>query len=130
MIIKQFLVTLIPLIILDGIWLFSTKSFYASKLSYLMGQNVKWAPVVVFYLIYCIAIMVLVGMPGFLHNYGFLKVFLMGALLGLAAYGAYDLTNHAIVKDWPMIITIVDMLWGTVLTGVVAAISVALVKVL
>ena len=51
-------------------------------------------------------------------------LFLRGALLGLAAYGAYDLTNQATLKNWPLSITIVDMLWGTLATGLVCVIAV------
>jgi uncharacterized membrane protein len=51
------------------------------------------------------------------------KVFILGAILGLVAYATYDLTNQATLKDWSTIVTVVDLVWGTLLTGTVAVIA-------
>jgi uncharacterized membrane protein len=51
------------------------------------------------------------------------KAVLLGSLLGLVTYGTYDLTNHATVRDWPWIVTVVDLAWGTVLTATVSGIG-------
>jgi uncharacterized membrane protein len=55
-------------------------------------------------------------------------IFLSGALLGLVAYGAYDFTNQATLRDWPVVVTIVDLAWGAILTGVVSVVSVYIGK--
>ena len=47
--------------------------------------------------------------------------FWRGAVFGLTAYGTYDLTNQATLRDWPTIVTIIDLAWGSTLTAVVAA---------
>jgi len=47
----------------------------------------------------------------------------LGALLGLISYATYDLTNLATIKDWPLLVTIVDIIWGTVLGASVSLIS-------
>ena len=48
---------------------------------------------------------------------------MLGGLLGLVAYGTYDITNLATLKGWPAIVAIVDIVWGTLLTGTIATIS-------
>jgi uncharacterized membrane protein len=53
-----------------------------------------------------------------------------GALLGLVSYATYDLTNLATLKDWPLIVTVVDLIWGTVLGGVVSYVSALLGRAL
>jgi uncharacterized membrane protein len=54
------------------------------------------------------------------------EIFLLGALLGLFGYGTYDLTNQATLKEWPTVVTVVDLVWGALLTGVVSIIAVSL----
>jgi uncharacterized membrane protein len=71
-----------------------------------------------------------VAVPAVNDDWGFLKIFLLGALLGLVAYGTYDLTNQATLKEWPSIVTVVDLVWGSLLTGVVSIISVAITRAL
>ena len=130
MIIKQFILALIPLIIFDAIWLFSMKSFYSSKIGHLMAQNPKWIPVALFYVAYAVGITILIALPAQAQNFSYTKVFLMGALLGFVAYGAYDFTNHAILKDWSTAVTIIDLAWGTFLTGAVSLVSVLIGRLL
>lgn len=129
MFLKQIIFTLIPLIVLDAVWLFSTgPTFYKKFLGHLMSANPSWIPVVLFYVLYAIGIAVFVAIPALRANTSYLSVFLYGALLGLVAYGAYDFTNQATLRDWPTIVTIVDLAWGAVLTGIVSVISVYIGK--
>jgi uncharacterized membrane protein len=51
------------------------------------------------------------------------KAFLLGAFFGLVTYATYDLTNHATVKNWPTVLTIVDLCWGAVLATAVNSIG-------
>jgi uncharacterized membrane protein len=116
--------SLLSLFAIDFIWLgFVAKKFYSFHLGFLMSSSFKLPPAVIFYFIYALGISFFVVTPSLQENAGFLKVFLVGAFLGLIAYGAYDLTNHAIIKDWPTIVTIVDIAWGAFLTGSVSVIS-------
>ena len=120
---------LLPLLAIDAIWLFTmSKRFYRVQIGPLMVDSPRLVPAVVFYLIYALATAVLVVVPAVDNNYGFLEVFLYGALLGLVSYGTYDLTNQATLKDWPAIVTVVDLMWGSLLTGVVSMISVSLTR--
>ena len=129
MLFKQIIFTLIPLVILDGIWLFSTgPTFYKKFLGHLMSASPSWIPVVLFYILYAIGIAVFVTLPAFRANTPYLMIFLSGALLGLVAYSTYDFTNQATLRDWPVIVTVVDLAWGAILTGVVSVVSVYIGK--
>ena len=59
--------------------------------------------------------------PSDIHGYTLLTTFMRGALLGLSAYAAYDLTNQAVVKGWTWKLTLIDLAWGSLMTGIVSA---------
>lgn len=121
--IKQYLVALGTFLLIDGIWLtVVAKNFYAKHLGYLMVKTPNLAAAGIFYLIYILGMVVLVISPA-LQKGSILMAILTGALFGLCGYATYDLTNLATIKDWPTLITIVDLIWGTVLSGAVAGIS-------
>ena len=65
-----------------------------------------------------------VSIPLYTSGAKLMTVFLTGALFGLVAYATYDLTNQATVKNWPMIVTLVDLAWGSFLTGTTATCAV------
>ena len=71
---------------------------------------------------------VFVVYPGWKNIDSLMKVGLLGALFGLVTYATYDLTNQATLKNWPQIVTIVDLLWGTLLTAVVSVVAVSILK--
>lgn len=116
---------------IDAVWLVTmSKRFYAVQLGSLMESSPKIIPAAVFYLLYALGPAVLVVVRAVNNDTGFPKVFLLGALFGLVAYGTYDLTNQATLKDWRMIVTVVDLAWGALLTGVVSIIAVSLTRTL
>lgn len=109
------------LIALDALWLsLLHKPFYIKYIGHLMAENVVWWSVGVFYLLYSLGILLLVIRPAVALGFTPGQVALSGAFLGLVAYGTYELTNQATLKDWPPTVVLVDMLWGAVLTGVVS----------
>jgi uncharacterized membrane protein len=121
--IKQFLVAFFSFLVIDGIWLtVISKDFYAKHLGYLMAKTPNLPAAGIFYLIYIVTLVALVISPA-LKNGSLLSVILTGALFGLCAYSTYDLTNLATIKNWPLIVTVVDLIWGTFLTGAVSGIS-------
>lgn len=121
--IKQFFVALGSFLVVDGLWLtLIAKNFYAKHLGYLMAKNPNLLAAGLFYLIYIFAMVVLVVTPG-LEKGSFWSTVLSGALFGLCCYATYDLTNLATVQNWPLIVTIVDLIWGTFLSATIAAIS-------
>jgi len=115
------------MVILDFIWLgIMLNRFYIPKLGHLLGQTVHFTPAIAFYLIYATALTVLIVSPAVQSESSSSLTFFRGMIFGLAAYGTYDLTNQAILKDWPSIVTIIDIAWGSLLTGVVSWITVYL----
>jgi uncharacterized membrane protein len=116
-----YLLSLVVFLGIDAVWLGVMSSrFYNPQLGDLMRDKPNLAVALVFYLVYVVGVLVLAVIPGV--DAGSLgKAILFGALLGLVAYGTYDFTNLATVRGFPAIVAAVDVVWGTVLTGTVAA---------
>lgn len=109
---------------IDLLWLgVSAKDFYARHLGGLLNDRVNWTAALLFYGIYIGGILVFVLVPAIQHG-TVSSAAVMGALLGLFAYATFNLTNLALVRGWPWIVAVIDILWGMVLTGSVSAISV------
>lgn len=105
---------------MDLLWLgVIAKGFYQRQIGHLMRPDVQWFPAVMFYLIYVAAIVVIVVIPA-LEKRSLSRAILFGAFFGLAAYAAYDLTSLALIRDYPVTAALVDLLWGTTLSAVVA----------
>ena len=112
--------------IIDSAWLFSMGAFYRKHLDFVFDEKFHLGPAALFYVIYAFALMHFVVAPALRSGTPLIAVFVSGAILGLAAYGAYDLTNQATLKNWPMIVTVVDMAWGAFVSGVASMIVVGL----
>ncbi len=117
--------------ILDAVWLgFIAPGFYNKHLGFLMSDKPNWIAAIAFYLIYILGVSTFIVYPGWKNIKSTLKVGLLGALFGLVAYATYDLSNQATIKNWPLIVTFVDLLWGTILTSVVCIVAVLILKFL
>jgi uncharacterized membrane protein len=128
-IIISFFSVLISLLLIDIVWLtVMSKNFYSKQIGHLLSESPKLFPAGIFYLIYSFGIIFFVVLPAIQGNFNISKTFIYGALLGIIAYGTYDLTNHATIKDWPTIVTAVDIVWGALLTGTVAVIALLITK--
>lgn len=124
-----YVTSLLILIVIDGAWLLCTaKKLYMKQLAHLMTVNPVWSAAVLFYIIYAYGILHFVIFPALKCSYGLETVFLNGALLGFVAYATYDLTNHATLSSWPIIITLIDLVWGTCMTGLVSMLSYVIIK--
>jgi len=118
-----YLVTLVVFFLIDMVWLGAVaKGFYRKHLGPLMGPKVVWPAAILFYLLFIVGLVVLVVRPALVRGEP-LQALLLGALFGLISYSTYDLTNLATLKDWPLIVTVVDLVWGTVLGGLVSFVS-------
>jgi len=107
-------------LVLDGIWLgIVARDFYMSRLGDLMRQPVAVAPAAAFYLCYAAGIVFLAVRP-LQADVTLASVALHGAVVGFLAYGTYDMTNLATIRDWPAVVSLVDLVWGTCLTATVA----------
>ncbi len=117
---KLFAVTLPALLALDGLWLgVVARRFYREQLGTLLRGDVQLVPALVFYVLYVIALLVLAVAPA-VERESLVRAVLLGGLLGLVAYGAYDLVNLATLRDFPLTVAVVDMAWGTFVSAVTA----------
>lgn len=108
-------------IICDLLWLgVVARDFYQTRLGYLLGE-VNWIAAIVFYLIFLAGLTFFAIAPGISAGLG--RTVLLGAFFGFVAYATYDLTNQATIRDWPLSVTIVDMIWGAFLGGVVSTLT-------
>jgi uncharacterized membrane protein len=118
-----YFITLAVFFVIDMIWLgVVAKGFYRRNLGALMSPKVNWISAVLFYLLFIVGLLVFVIRPALMAGVP-LNALFYGALLGLISYATYDLTNLATLKDWPLIVTVIDLIWGTVLGGVVSYVS-------
>ncbi len=114
---------LFAFLLIDFIWLkYIALSFYRSNIGHLMTDKPNLVVAGLFYLVYVVGVVILAVNPA-LEKQSWTLAMLYGGLLGLVAYGTYDITNLATLKNFPPIVAIVDMIWGTVLTASVATIS-------
>lgn len=118
-----YFLTLVVFFVIDMIWLgVVAKGFYRRYLGPLMTSKVNWASAVLFYLLFIVGLMVFVIRPALAAGVP-LQALFYGALFGLISYATYDLTNLATLKDWPVAVTVIDLIWGMVLGGTVSYIS-------
>lgn len=108
---------LVTLLVLDAIWLgLTAKSFYVPKLGDLMAPQPNFWVAALFYVFYCVAVAILASVPA-MREQSMMMAIGLGAVLGFAAYGTYDFTNLATLRNWPVVVTVVDLIWGTVVTA-------------
>jgi len=115
--------TAVVFLALDAIWLTAMADrLYRPALGRLMLDRVEVLPALAFYAIYLVGVLVFAVLPG-LESRRWTTALGLGALLGFVAYATYDLTNQATLRDWPWRVTIADLCWGTLATGVAAAVG-------
>ena len=113
--------TLLTMLILDALWIgLYMAPAYKSALGDLMLPQPRLASAAAFYLLFAAGVAFLAVAPG-LRSVRWQTAAVHGAVLGLTAYATYDLTNYAILKVWPLGLTLADIAWGAVLTAAAAA---------
>lgn len=123
MLIKLFLIALPVFFIIDMLWLvLIAKKFYSEQIGFLMRPDINWFAAVIFYLLFVAGLVIFVISPA-LEKHSWVHAILFGALFGLITYATYDLTNLATLKDWPVLVTVVDLIWGTVLASSISVIT-------
>jgi len=123
MFIKLFAIALPVFFAIDMIWLgLVAKGFYRAQIGTLMKSDVNWTAAIIFYLIFIAGLVVFVISPA-VEKGSWTHALLFGALFGLVCYATYDLTNLAVAKDWPLLVTIVDLIWGAVLAASVSTVT-------
>lgn len=112
--------TLVSFLVIDAVWLgLIAKKFYAQQLGSLMRDDILFVPAGIFYLLYSAGIVLLAVRPE-QQPLSLLNVAFYGAVVGFIAYGTYDVTNLATIKDWPLPMSVVDLIWGTCISSLVA----------
>lgn len=120
MFIKLYAIALSVFFALDMVWLgLVAKNFYREQIGKLMKPDINWGAAIIFYLIFIGGLVVFVIAPA-MEKGSWKHALLFGALFGLVCYATYDLTNLALAKDWPLLVTIVDLAWGAVLSASVS----------
>jgi uncharacterized membrane protein len=123
MFIKTYLITLPVFIIADMFWLgLIAKNFYSKNIGFLMKTEINWVAALCFYLLFIGGLVLFVITPALRQN-SWVQAFVYGALFGLISYATYDLTNLATLKNWPLIVTVVDLAWGATVAAVVSVVS-------
>ena len=122
------LIASIIFLIIDVIWLsFATKSFYRPLLGDLISDKpVLWAAGL-FYVLYMFGMSVIVIQPC-IETGALSKSLYTGFIFGLVAYGTYNLTNMATIKNWSSTVVFVDLIWGGLLTGITSGLVVYIMK--
>ena len=111
------------LLIVDAIWLgLVARGFYSRQLGELMLDQPRLSIAALFYVMYLAAVVILASAPAF-RSGSLTDALMLGAILGFAAYGTYDITNLSTLKNWPLVMSLVDMAWGTLLTAAASAVG-------
>ncbi len=128
MLLKLFAIALPVFFFIDMIWLgVVAKDFYRQQIGSLMKSDINWVAAIIFYLLFVVALVVFVIAPAVEKN-SWTHALIYGALFGLVCYATYDLTNLAIAKDWPLLVTIVDLVWGATLAACVSTLTFLIAK--
>jgi len=123
MFIKLFLIALPVFFVIDMLWLvLVAKKFYQEQIGFLMKPDINWPAAIIFYLLFISGLVIFVISPAF-EKHSWIHAILFGGLFGLITYATYDLTNLATLKDWPLLVTVVDLIWGTVLASSISLIT-------
>ncbi len=123
MFVKLFLIALPVFFVIDMTWLvLVAKKFYQQQIGFLMKPDINWFAAIIFYLLFIAGLVLFVISPA-VEKHSWVHALIFGALFGLISYATYDLTNLATLKDWPVIVTVVDLIWGTVLASAISVIT-------
>lgn len=123
---KLYLIVLPVFFAIDLVWLgLLAKDFYDAQIGTLLKADVNWTAAIAFYLVFIAGIVHFVLMPA-VDRHSLKQAALNGAAFGFVTYATFDLTSLALIRDWPLLITAVDLAWGTVLTSSVSSIAFAL----
>lgn len=95
---------------------------FRSNLGDTMLDGLRLGPAIAFYLLYMLGVTFFAGLPA-LRDASAMPALINGAMLGLIAYGTYELTSWTVMRGWHPQMVLTDMIWGTILTGVSAYIG-------
>ena len=116
-------ITLVVFLALDAVWLLTMyERLYRPAIGHLLRDGFAIAPAAAFYALYILGVVVFAVLPGQASGRTSVAA-ARGALFGLIAYATYDLTNQATLRDWPWVLTLADLAWGTFASAVAGAVA-------
>jgi uncharacterized membrane protein len=128
MVVRNFFITFAVFMAIDLLWLgVVAKDLYRSQIGFIMRPSPNWTAALIFYVFYIIGLMFFVIDPA-LQKQSWQYALLVGAFFGLITYMTYDLTNLATLNNWPLLVTLVDLAWGTSLGGVTALLAYTIIR--
>jgi uncharacterized membrane protein len=111
-------VTFIVFLMLDSVWLgVISPALYKEQIGHLLAPEVNWIAAVMFYILFIAGLVFFAVAPSIQQN-SWKAALRNGAFFGLVCYATFDLTNQATMRDWPMLITAIDLVWGTFICGI------------
>jgi uncharacterized membrane protein len=120
---SSYLLVLAVFTIIDMVWLMGVaRSTYVAEMGTLMKKSPNLVAAVIFYLLYAAGLLFFAVKPG-MESASWAWAALLGAGLGLIAYGTYDFTNLAVIEGYGWRIAIIDLAWGTAVSAATAAIA-------
>jgi uncharacterized membrane protein len=117
---KIYLIAVPIFLLIDLLWLgVIAKGIYRKYIGHLMLPSPNWPIALLFYFLFIAGLLIFVIIPA-LKSGSWTDALLYGALFGFFTYMTFDLTNLAVLKDWPWKIVIIDIIWGVVLSATVS----------
>ena len=114
---------IVLMLVVDVIWLsVIAKPIYQQGIGHLMAAKPNLLFATLFYLVYVFGLLRFAIKPTRAWT-GVKQTFFAGASVGLLVYASYDLTNLALLKDWPLDLALMDIVWGTLLSGITASVG-------
>jgi uncharacterized membrane protein len=120
--IKISVIALSVFLTLDAIWLNYAKSFYQKHLGALLRSDINWAAALLLYVLISVGIVFFVVYPT-LEKHSWTHALSHGAFLGLITYATYDLTNLATIKNWSLLLSVIDIAWGATVVSAVSVLT-------
>lgn len=118
---KLYIASLAVFFLVDMLWLgLIARAFYRKQIGFLLAPSTNWTAAIIFYLIFVAGLLYFAVVPG-VQAGSIGRTLWLGALYGLLTYATYDLTNLATIKDWPLLLTVVDIAWGITLAVLVSS---------
>lgn len=123
---KIYLTALVTFLVFELIWIgLLARSFYNDQIGFLLSENPNWLAAVLFYLLFIAGLLYFSILPA-LNDKAEKKGVVQAAFYGLMTYGTYSLSNLSLIENWPVSITVLDMIWGTIVSIMVCFVTVKL----
>lgn len=119
----QFAIAFASFMVIDLVWLgVVARSFYRDQLGSLMAQNPIWPSAVLFYILFIIGLLYFAISPG-IDASSLAETLKRAAAYGFFTYMTYELTNYAVIENWPSGLVLIDIVWGVILSTSVAFVT-------